>query len=37
MFMLVLTGMVHRLVQLDAYSTIFLNFANTLIALPPEE
>lgn len=32
--MLVLIDMVHKLVQLDVYSTIFANFTNTLITLP---
>lgn len=35
--MLVLTNMVHKLIQLDAYFTISVNFVNSLIALHPKE
>lgn len=35
--MLMFTSMAHKLVQLDAYSNTSVNFANTLIVLPPEE
>lgn len=37
MFILMLTYMAHRLVQLDTYPTISAKFVNALIALPPEE